>query len=282
MSWKSMRTVGAAWGLLLLVAGANFADDDVAQMTALAAQHAMQQQMMGRAQQMDLGGTGMLSMNGMPAVGAPQGGAPVAAPQALGPKAAGKIRIGVAPPDAQLGQGNNAGADYSNPIRNVMVALMSGPAVEVAALDSRVPVQIQAEAQQKECDLILHSKVIVKHNSGGFGKLMKMAAPIANVVPIVGMSGSLGSAAAAQAAGAAASVAAASAQQLAIQQLAGFNGQIKPKDDVTVQYQLNLIGQPSPKLQNELVGKAKSNGEDVLTPLLTQAASTVLTEVTKK
>ena len=30
-------------------------------------------------------------------------------PQALGPKAPGKIRIGVAPPDAQVGQGNNAG-----------------------------------------------------------------------------------------------------------------------------------------------------------------------------
>ncbi len=259
MSWKFMKAVGAAWGLLLFVAGANFAADDVTQI-------------MERAQQM-----------GLPAaVGAPQGGAPVAAPQALGPKATGKIRIGVAPPDAQVGQGNNAGADYSTPIRNVMVALMSGPAVEVAALDSRVPVQLQAEAQQKECDFVLYSKVIVKHNSGGFGKLMKMAGPVANVVPIVGMTNSIGSAVTAQVAGAAASAAALSAQQLAIQQLAGFNGQIKSKDDITVQYQLNLIGQPSPKLQNELVGKAKSNGEDVLTPLLTQAASTVMTETTKK
>ncbi len=280
MSWKSIRTVGAAWGLLLLLVAASFAGDDVTQMMVPAGQ----QQMILRAQQMGLGGPGMLSMNGMPAVGAVQGGAPVVAPQALGPKAAGKIRIGVAPPDAQVGQGNNAGADYSTPIRNVIVALMSGPAVEVAALDSRVPVQIQAEAQQKECDLILYSKVILKHNSGGFGKLMKMAGPIANVAPIVGMSGSLGTAAAAQAAQTAVSVsvAAASAQQLAIQQLAGFNGQIKSKDDITVQYQLNPIGQPSPKLQNELVGKAKSNGEDVLTPLLTQAASFVLNAVTKK
>ncbi len=254
----------------------------VAQMMAPAAQLAIRQRMTAQAPPMGIPGAGMLAMNGMSTAAAPQGSAPVAAPQALGPKAAGKIRIGVAPPEAQVEQGSNAGADYSTPIRNVIVALMSGPAVEIAALDSRVPVQLQAEAQQKECDLILYSKVIVKHNSGRFGKFMKMAGPIANVVPVVGMSGSLGSTIAAQAAGAAASAAALSAQQLAVQQLAGFNGQIKSKDDVTVEYQLNPIGQSSPKLQNQLVGKAGSNGEDVLTPLLTQAASAVLTEVTKK
>jgi hypothetical protein len=241
-------------------------------------QLAAQQQATAQAQQMGL------DRSGMPGMGAPQGSAPMGAPQALGLKATGKIRIGVAPPEAQLGQGNNAGADYSTPIRNAMVALMSGPAVEIAALDSRVPVQLQAEAQQKECDFILYSNVSVKQSSGGFGKFMKMATPIAtSVVPVAGMGGSIGGAAAAQAAGAvAASAAAISAQQQALQQLAGFNGQIKSKDEVTVQYQLNPTGQSSPKLNNQLKGKAKSNGEDVLTPLLTQAASTVLTEVTKK
>lgn len=245
--------------------------------TGPAMQLAAQQQATAQAQQMGL------DRSGMPGMGAPQGSAPMGAPQALGPKAAGKIRIGVAPPEAQLGQGNNAGADYSTPIRNAMVALMSGPAVEIAALDSRVPVQLQAEAQQKECDFILYSNVSVKQSSGGFGRFMKMAAPIASVVPVVGMGGSIGGAAAAQAAGAvAASATAISAQQQALQQLAGFNGQIKSKDEVTVQYQLNPTGQSSPKLKNQLKEKAKSNGEDVLTPLLMQAASTVLTEVTKK
>ncbi len=65
-------------------------------------------------------------------------------------------------------------------------------------------------------------------------------------------------------------------------QLAGFNGQIKSKDDVNVQYQLVATGQTAPLLQNTLQGKAKANGEDVLTPLLQQAATSVLTEVNKK
>jgi hypothetical protein len=239
-----------------------------------------QAQQLGLANGAPLMGGGM--PGGMPGMGGAQQPASraVAAPQALGPKASGKIRIGVAPPDAQMGQGNNAGADYSTPIRNAVVALMSGPAVEIAALDSHIAMQLQAEAQQKQCDYILFSGVTVKHSSaGGFGKFMKMAAPIASMTPMAGMAGGMGGAVAAQAAGMAASQ---MAQQQAMSQLAGFNGQIKSKDDVTVQYQLVATGQTAPLVQNSLQGKAKSDGEDVLTPLLQQAATTVLTEVSKK
>jgi hypothetical protein len=213
----------------------------------------------------------------------PAGSAAVAVPQVLGPKAPGKIRVGVAPPDAQLGQGNAAGADYSTPIRNVEVALMSGPAVEIAALESHVPMQLQAEAQQKQCDYIMYSGVIVKHSSGGgFGKFMKIGQTAASLNPAVMMTKSMGSMVAAQGAAAASQIAAQQMQQQAISQLAGFNGQIKSKDDVTVQYQLVATGQNAPVLQNTLQGKAKSDGEDVLTPLLQQQANAVLTQVTKK
>jgi hypothetical protein len=263
-----------------------------AQMMNPAMQAAMQKNAWAQAQQMGMAGpmpstVGMVQ-GGMPGMGMPgMGGnqpasAPVAAPQVLGPKAPGKIRIGVAPPDAQVGQGSNAGADYSTPIRNAMVALMSGPAVEIAALDSHIAMQLQAEAQQKQCDYVLYSSVAVKRaTSGGFGKFMKMASPVASMTPVGMMAHGVGSAAAATAASAAASAAAQAAQQQAISQLAGFNGQIKSKDDVTVQYQLVQTGQSAPIVQNSLQGKARSDGEDVLTPLLTQTATTVLTQVSK-
>jgi len=93
------------------------------------------------------------------------------------------------------------------------------------------------------------------------------------------MAHGVGGALAAQAAGAAASQ---MAQQQAMNQLSGFNGQIKSKDDVTIQYQLVAAGQTAPVLQNTLQGKAKSDGEDVLTPLLTQTANAVLTQVSQK
>ena len=241
---------------------------------------AMAQQMMAQ-QMMAKGGMGNQGMGNMGMMGGNQpASAPVAAPQALGPKAPGKIRIGIAPPDAQLGQGNNAGADYSTPIRNAMVLLMSGPAIEIAALDSHIAMQLQAEAQQKQCDYILFSSIAVKHQKGGFGNFAKFGSVAASMTPMGGMAHGMGGAMAAQAA---ASVAAQAAQQQAMNQamsqLAGFNGQIKSKDDVTVQYSLMQTGQPSAVLQNALQGKAKSDGEDVLTPLLQQTANTVLTQV---
>jgi hypothetical protein len=251
---------------------------------AQAAMGGMSQQMM--SQYAAQGAMGAGGMNGLIHAGGGNqpASAPIAIPQALGPKGPGKIRIGVAPPDAQVGQGSNAQADYSTPIRNAMILLMNGPAVEIAALDSRVPMQLQAEAQQKQCDYILFSSVAVKHpQSSGFGKFAKMAAPMAQMTPMGAMAHGMGGAMAATAASAAASAAAQAAQQNAMNQvmsqLSGFNGQIKSKDNVTVQYQLAQTGATAPLLQNEVQGKAKSDGEDVLTPLLQQTANTVLTQV---
>jgi hypothetical protein len=193
-------------------------------------------------------------------------------------KASGTIRVGVAPSEAQVGQGNNAQGDYGLPIRNSIVALMSGPAVEIIPLDAHLPIQLQAEAQQKQCDYVLYTNVTVKHSGGGFGKFAKLAAPAAGMAGLAGAAGGIGGAVAGQAA----IVAAQTAQQQAISQLAGFNGQIKSKDDVTVVYRLQAAGQEKPRLQSSLKAKANSDGEDVMTPLLLKAADAVLTEVTKK
>jgi hypothetical protein len=212
----------------------------------------------------------------------PSAGAAVPVPQALGPKAPGKIRIGIAPAQAQLGQGNNAQSDYGTPIRNAIVYTMNGPAVEITPLDAHIPIQLQAEAQQKQCDYILLSSVTVKHSNSNFDKYMRMGNAAANFNPMVGMTRSLGALATQAAAQAATQAAVMTAQQQVASQLSSFNGQIKSKDDVTVDYQLYPTGQAQPKLQSSLKGKAKSDGEDVLTPLIEQEATGVLTEVTKK
>jgi hypothetical protein len=216
---------------------------------------------------------------GMPGVQGQPASAGIPLPQALGPKAPGKIRIGIAPAQAQMGQGNNAQADYGAPIRNAIIYMMNGPAVEIAALDARIPIQLQAEAQQRQCDYILLSSVTVKHGGGGFSKFMKAGNMAASMNPMVMMTKSVSAMAASQAASQAAAM---TSQQQAVNQLSSFNGQIKSKDDVTVDYQLYPTGQGQPKLQNSIKGKAKSDGEDVLTPLIQQAATTILTDVTKK
>jgi hypothetical protein len=223
---------------------------------------------------------------GAPAMQGAPAGAPVPLPQALGPKAPGKIRIGVAPAQAQMGQGNTSQEDYGTPVRNAIILMMNGPAIEISALDARIPVQLQAEAQQKECDYILVSLVAVKRNAAsGFSKFMKAGSMAANFTPIGMMAHSMSSVTgmvATQAATSAMQTAAMSTQQQAVSQLSGFNGQIKSKDEVTVQYQLIPAGQTQPKLDNTLKGKSKTDGEDVLTPLIQQAATTILTQVTSK
>jgi hypothetical protein len=181
-----------------------------------------------------------------------------------------------------MGQGNNAQADYSTPVRNAIVFMMNGPAVEIAALDAQLPIQLQAEAQQKQCDYILVSAVTVKRaSSGGFGKLMKAGSMAANFTPLGMMAHSMG-AVNGMIATQTVMQTAMSAQQQATSQLSGFNGRIKSKDEVTVDYQLVPTGGTQPKLQNSLKGKSKSDGEDVLTPLIQQAANSILSEVTKK
>jgi hypothetical protein len=173
---------------------------------------------------------------------------------APGPKKANTVRVGVAPSQAQMGQGSNAQGDYGTPIRNSIVLLMSGPAVEIVALDAHLAMQLQAEAREKQA---------------------------AAVLPMAGVGAGVGGAMAGQAAGIAAMAAAQSAQEMAINQLAGFNGQIKSKDDVTVGYRLTATGQDKARLENTLKAKASTDGEDVLTPLILQAAEAILTEVTK-
>jgi len=204
--------------------------------------------------------------------------APVPVPQAVGPKAPGKIRVCIAPTQAQVGQGNDLQGDYGTPIRNSIILTMSGPAVDIAPLDSHLAIQLQAEAQQKECDFVVNTTVSVKHSGGsGFGKLMKQAAPVTTVMT-GGLAGGLGGGTAGQVAG----VAAMSAQQAAINQLSGINQQIKNKDDVAFGYQMFQTGQDKPLIMDTFKGKAKTDGEDVLTPMIQQAANTILTESIKK
>jgi hypothetical protein len=87
-------------------------------------------------------------------------------------------------------------------------------------------------------------------------------------------------------AGAAGSMGGAIATQVAssaLSGLAGFTGEIKNKDDVTFDYQLLQQGQQVPRLSKSIKAKAKSDGEDVLTPLIEQTAGSVVTEaITKK
>jgi len=201
--------------------------------------------------------------------------------QTVGQGTTSKTRVCVAPAQAQFGQGNTL-QDHGTAVRNALILMMRGPVLDTTALDANVAIQMDAEAHQKQCDYVLSSAVSVKHaGSGNLGRLMKAGSMAATFTPMGmiahGMSGMI----AAQAANAAMQSAMMTAQQQAVSQLSGFNGQIKSKDEVTVEYRLVAVGQTQAKLQNVLKGKSKTDGEDVLSPLLRETANGVLNEVAK-
>ena len=196
--------------------------------------------------------------------------------------AATKSRICLVLPRAQLGQGSS-GADVGEPVRQTMIAYLNGPTVEIIPLAARIPVQVEAEAQQSACEYVLYTSVVQKKGGGGFGKLLAAAAPIASVagmmVPGVGgMTGSYGAMMAGQAVASAASAAAAqSAQQEAMEAITGASEQnIKKGDQITLEYQLMKAGVVEPFATKSASAKAAEKGEDLLSPLIEQSAIEVM------
>ena len=182
----------------------------------------------------------------------------------LGPKKPGVVRIGVVEPKAQMGQGNS-GINVAEPIRSTIMQYLSGPSLEVIPLAAMLSSQIDAEAKAKDCDYVLYSAISQK-TKGGAMSFLKKAGPLTSMIPMVGMAGSMTGAMAGAAAGTAASSVA---------------GTVKAKSEVTFGYQLAVPGNTTAVLANTEKAKAKQDGEDVITPLIEQAATAIVAQVTK-
>lgn len=190
-----------------------------------------------------------------------------------------KIRICIVRPKAQLGQGTS-GADVAEPVRQSLVAYLSGPATELVPLQSLIPLQAEAEAQQAGCQYVLYSSIVHK-KGGGLGKMLGAMAPVAGMLPGMAMSGS-GSVVAAQAAAVASTAAAqVQAQQMQEQAMAALSsasqGQIRKGDTITLEYKLQRLGVPQPLVSDSGRRKAAQDNEDLISPLIEKAATHVLT-----
>lgn len=193
-----------------------------------------------------------------------------------------KTKICLVLPKAQLGQGTN-GADVAEPVRATLTAYLGGPATELIPLTARIPIQIDAEAQSLGCEYVLYSSVTQK-KGGGFGKMLSAAAPIATMAGgMAGMGGNYGTMMAGQAMAQAASTAASqSAQQEAMEALGGAaRSNIKKGDQITLEYKLVKPGVAEPVTTQSTVAKAKETGEDLVSPLIEQAATQVLTAISQ-
>lgn len=172
-------------------------------------------------------------------------------------KKPGTVRIGLALPQNGLTGSDNSQA--GEPIRDAESALLTGPNLESVKLQALLPGQVTVEAKQLDCDYVLTS-TLSQQNSGGsgrFGRLRALQAASSAAVFLPGASsvrqiGSVGA-------------------QVAQQTLSAASQGVKANSDVTLHYTLTSIdGRVT--LNDFAKVHSKSNAEDVITPLLTEAA----------
>lgn len=186
------------------------------------------------------------------------------------------MTIGVVLPHGQL----DGGANVSGALRQSVVDQLRRPGLETVALEGTSPEQVDAEARAKHCTHVLYTSVEQKHGGGGF---LKKLAPMASMLSLGAMAGAGGrmgggamSALAQGAAQNAISSSVASSQQQALGQLTGAQQSgVKRGDTISLEYRLTAVGSTAPVRSATLQGKADSDGQDVLSPLVGQLAGSV-------
>jgi hypothetical protein len=192
-------------------------------------------------------------------------------PGALAAQAGGtpaKAHICLAPSSVETASGTAAQAMQA--VRETFSSFLTGPTLEVAALQSRLPSQAKAEAKAANCPFVLLTTLKQVHKGGGGPSLLGRAAAGAvqgTASSVGGLTNSAGASVAANATSGAANGAAQS-----------YGSSTQSKDELTLSTHLeNADGKV---LVDETDKRtAKSNGEDMLTPLVEKAATAVANAV---
>jgi hypothetical protein len=182
------------------------------------------------------------------------------------PKKQGVVRICQMMPKAQVTTGSAAQA--AEAVRNAFASYLMGPRLEIASLNARLPSQAMEEARQSECDYVLYASMTQK--KGGGGGMFSRA--IGNVVG--GAAGHIPVSTPGEAAARGAVI-------TGVYTTANIASNIKAKDEITLEYKLEAVGGAQPALSKTEKAKAKSDGEDVLTPLIERAAEAIVAAAMK-
>jgi len=176
------------------------------------------------------------------------------------PKRAGVIRLGVvAVKTGNVAEGMNA-PELALAVRNTLLQQLKSTNVEAVPIDA-TGAAVQAEAQQKECDYVVFANVSHKKGGGGFGSMLGNSAST--------IAGNIG-----YGHGTAAAVAANTSSVVVAQS-------IKAKDEMTLDVRLERPGSTTPSFAQQFKGKAKSAGEDIITPLVQQAPQAAIQAIAK-
>ena len=182
-----------------------------------------------------------------------------------------KIRLGLTAVKAtSVGEGIDA-QQFGLGIQNSLGEYLKSPDVEIVVLEAKLPSAIEAEAKEKAIDYLIFATVAHKKGGGGFGKMFGTVAPmIGQVVPMAGAAGGVAGAIAGQVA------------STAIITAATMSQNVKAKDSIELNVSMQKASDKSNVLTKQFKGKANSDGEDVITPLIEQTAQIIIDAATGK
>lgn len=189
----------------------------------------------------------------------------------VGEKKPGVVRLGLATvKTSSVSDGMNA-SQLASGVGTSLAEYLKAPNIELVQLEARLASQIDLEAKQKECDLVIYTNVAHKKGGGGgFGKFMSGGGALVGNVASLGGYGGYGGAVAGQVAA------------TAVYTAASMSASVKSKDELTLDIKLQAPGGAAPVVAKQLKAKAKSDGEDIITPLIEQAAQAIMDTASKR
>ena len=179
---------------------------------------------------------------------------------------AGTIKVGLGGvKTGAVGDGVNA-QELAAAIQNTLGEYLKGSKVELVPLEAKLASAMVNEAKEKGCDYMLYAQVSHKKGGGGgFGKMFSAVAPMmSSVIPMAGgMGGAI----------------AGSVVSTAVSTAASTSMNVKAKDEITLD--IKLQKGDTAAFAKQWKAKAKSEGEDIISPMIEQAAQGILDAVSK-
>lgn len=160
-------------------------------------------------------------------------------------------------------------ADAAKGVGDLIASYLQGPTMKAVVLEAKLPSLAAEEAQQKGCEPLLITSVHRKSGGGhGFMKALGQAAGTASWNLPYG--------------GSAASSVARAGTAAGLQTVSSLAQSTKAKDELSFEYRLQSADgkvQFGPRTDKRT---AKTDGEDLLTPVVEHAAETIVTQTVGK
>jgi hypothetical protein len=184
------------------------------------------------------------------------------------PKQEGTIRIGMVTPRVNTVGGGVTGQSDAASLRSTLASFLVGSNIETIDLKARLDSLAVTEAQRRECDFVLYTTVLRKRSSSSPG-----GGPLNQIMGNVG-TGSAGT-----------KVPGTKQAKEITSQAARVSSTIatftKANDEITFEYKLVTSASARPVATKITRAKVKSDGEDVLTPMIQSAAEAILAATVK-